>query len=117
MVFTSTHTLSWSLRPGRIDTLSIRVGFVVKKRSNMCFPHVDEVTVCSRRQSLGRLPDTLYRMFIVATTGAYRYINRAYPGSEFVVANTLAKWKKLEPNDIDFSHLTHCQLAVTFVIC
>ena len=31
-----------------------------------------------------------------------------YPGSEFVVApgvvaNTLAKWKKLEPNEIDFS--------------
>ena len=28
---------------------------------------------------------------------------RAYPGSELVVANTLAKWKKLEPNKIDFS--------------
>ena len=28
---------------------------------------------------------------------------RAYPGSEFVVANTLAKWKKLEPNEINFS--------------
>ena len=28
---------------------------------------------------------------------------RAYPGSEFVVANTLAKWKKLEPNEIHFS--------------
>ena len=27
----------------------------------------------------------------------------AYPGSEFVVANTLAKWKKLEPNEINFS--------------
>ena len=25
---------------------------------------------------------------------------RAYPGSEFVVANTLAKWKKLEPNEM-----------------
>ena len=24
-------------------------------------------------------------------------------GSEFVVAKTLAKWKKLEPNEIDFS--------------
>ena len=31
------------------------------------------------------------------------YTVRAYPGSEFVVANTLAKWKKLEPNEIDFS--------------
>ena len=28
---------------------------------------------------------------------------RAYPGSEFVVAKTLAKWKNLEPNEIDFS--------------
>ena len=28
---------------------------------------------------------------------------RAYPGSEFVVANTLAKWNKLQPNEIDFS--------------
>ena len=27
----------------------------------------------------------------------------AYSGSEFVVANTLAKWRKLEPNEIDFS--------------
>ena len=28
---------------------------------------------------------------------------RAYSGSEFVVANSLAKWKKLEPNEINFS--------------
>ena len=28
---------------------------------------------------------------------------RAYPGPEFVVANTLAKWKKLEPNEITLS--------------
>ena len=28
---------------------------------------------------------------------------RAYPGSEFCVANTLAKWKKLEPNEFNFS--------------
>ena len=27
----------------------------------------------------------------------------AYSGSEFVVANTLAKWKKWEPNEIIFS--------------
>ena len=26
-----------------------------------------------------------------------------YPGSEFVVANTLAKWKKSKPNEINFS--------------
>ena len=30
-------------------------------------------------------------------------ICRAYPDSEFVVANTLAKWNKLEPNEINFS--------------
>ena len=29
--------------------------------------------------------------------------HRAYPGSEFVVAKTLAKWKKFEPKEIDFS--------------
>ena len=29
---------------------------------------------------------------------------RVYPSSEFVVANTIAKWKKLEPNEINFSH-------------
>ena len=28
---------------------------------------------------------------------------RAYPGSELVVANTLAKWKKLESNETNFS--------------
>ena len=28
---------------------------------------------------------------------------RVNPGSEFVEANTLAKWKKLEPNEINFS--------------
>ena len=33
----------------------------------------------------------------------YMYIFRAYPNSEFVVANTLANWKRLEPNEIGFS--------------
>ena len=28
---------------------------------------------------------------------------RDYPESEFVIANILAKWRKLEPNDFDFS--------------
>ena len=32
-----------------------------------------------------------------------RYHSQAYPGSEFVVANTLAKWKKLEPNKVSKS--------------
>ena len=31
------------------------------------------------------------------------FMNRAYPGSEFVVANTLAKLKKVEPNKTNFS--------------
>ena len=30
-------------------------------------------------------------------------MNNAYPGSEFVAANTLAKWKKLEQNEINLS--------------
>ena len=30
------------------------------------------------------------------------YRERAFPGSEFVVANMLAKWKKLEPNETGF---------------
>ena len=30
-------------------------------------------------------------------------LHRAYPGSEVVIANTLAKWKKLEPNEINLS--------------
>ena len=51
-------------------------------------------------------------------------------GSEFVVANTLAKWKKLEPNEINFSqgfsqkvvstsclYLTLCPLGATVVVC
>ena len=55
---------------------------------------------------------------------------RAYPGSDFVVANTLAKWKKLEPNEINFSqgfsqkvvsqvvlYLTLCALVANFVVC
>ena len=28
---------------------------------------------------------------------------RVYPGSEFVAASTLAKWKTLEPNETNFS--------------
>ena len=58
------------------------------------------------------------------------YNIRAYSGSEFVVANTLAKQKKVEPNEIDFSrefsqkkyhkvflYLTLCPLGSTFVVC
>ena len=32
----------------------------------------------------------------------YPVIDRAFTGSECVVAKTLANWKKLEPNEIDF---------------
>ena len=36
---------------------------------------------------------------------AFIYIFRAYLGSEFVVANTVAKWEKLEPNEINFGQV------------
>ena len=37
---------------------------------------------------------------------------RAYLDSEFVEANTLAKWKKMMPNEIDFSQ-GFCQKVVS----
>ena len=40
---------------------------------------------------------------LVLLLGAEMSARRAYSGSEFVVANTLAKWKKLEPIEIKFS--------------
>ena len=40
----------------------------------------------------------LQRAIVVFLDHTY---SQAYPGSEFVVANTLAKWKKLGPNEID----------------
>ena len=36
------------------------------------------------------------------------FAGRAYPGSEFVVASNLSKWKKLEPNEINFSQGFFC---------
>ena len=39
-----------------------------------------------------------HEIFVIVACG-----NRAYSGSEFVVANTLAKSKKLEPNEINLS--------------
>ena len=55
---------------------------------------------------------------IILKIFSHAYVTRAYPSSEFVVANTLAKWKKLESNEIDFSqgfslNLTLCLLAAT----
>ena len=43
----------------------------------------------------GRLPPKFY----LDSDGIEKYV-RAYPGLEFVVANTLAKWKKLEPCEL-----------------
>ena len=42
------------------------------------------------------------------------YCFRAYPGSKFVVANTLAKWKKLEPNEINFSQGFSQKVSISF---
>ena len=39
----------------------------------------------------------------IVQAGLYYKMSRAYPDSESVVANTLAKWKKMEPNAINFS--------------
>ena len=44
--------------------------------------------------------------------------HRAYsPGSEFVVANTLAKWKKLEPSDINFSQGLSQKVVLYLPLC
>ena len=40
---------------------------------------------------------------------------RAYPGLEFVVANTLANWKKLEPNEINFSQGFSQKVSTSFI--
>ena len=37
---------------------------------------------------------------------------KVYPGSDIVVAITLAKWEKLEPNEINFSQVL-CQKVVS----
>ena len=43
---------------------------------------------------------------------------RAYPGFEFAVANTLAKWKKLEPNEINLAKvLVRKQYQVLYLTC
>ena len=57
---------------------------------------------------MDQFPDPGYKLSGLSTT------LRAYPGSEFekVVANTSAKWKKLEPNEIDFSQ-GFCQKLVS----
>ena len=38
---------------------------------------------------------------------------RAYSSSEFVVAKTFSKWKKLEPNEINYSHSFSQKLVST----
>ena len=55
---------------------------------------------------------------------------RAYPGSEFVVANTLAKWKSWSQMNLTLAkvlaqneyhpvvlYLTLCPLGATFLVC
>ena len=60
-------------------------------------------TTFSVVRSKFRLLLQLFCVCFVIFRLAYMYIFRAYPSSEFVVANTLAEWKKLEPNEMDFS--------------
>ena len=45
------------------------------------------------------------------------YGTRAYPSSEFVVANTLAKWKKLEPNEINLSQGFTQKVSINKLFC
>ena len=45
-----------------------------------------------------------------------RWLCKAYPGSVFVVANTVAKWKKLEPNETNFSQGS-ARNSIFFVVC
>ena len=66
--------------------------------------------------------------FIILGPGMHR-LDRAYPDSGFVEANTLAKWEKLEPNEINYSQgfsqkvvstscfVFNCLLGATFVVC
>ena len=44
-------------------------------------------------------------------------ICRAYSGSEFVVANTFAKWEKLEPNEINFSQGFKLESSINTLFC
>ena len=43
------------------------------------------------------------KMCIFIGRDKHTILVRAHPGSKFVVANTLVKWKKLEPNEINLS--------------
>ena len=44
----------------------------------------------------------MYNLLIFFEKGIKCNLYRAYPGSECVVANTFAKWKKLEPNKMNY---------------
>ena len=57
----------------------------------------------SSHQKVSRLPTLLLRIEEYGKVPQKCACTRANPGSEFVLANTLAKWKKLEPNEINFS--------------
>ena len=50
----------------------------------------------------------LHTVYLFVLVDAFR----AYPGSEIVVANTLAKWNKLKPSEINFNQ-GFCQKVVS----
>ena len=102
----------------------LKIEIVVSNTSFKCkmYPYINNVQVqnYSDLGSVGQ-EDLSYKIFpidktkILMTSGSLIKVKsiaecspgsiqiRAYPGSELVVANTLAKWKRLEPNDINFS--------------
>ena len=64
------------------------------------------LVVCSIQKKSQNGPFSVFVIFSKNDLFAMTYhypLRRAYPGSEFVVANTLAKWKKLGQNEINLS--------------
>ena len=55
--------------------------------------------MCSFLSCFQQLTLVIFSLYLVK----HMQQDRAYPGSEFVVANTLAKWKSLEPNENNLS--------------
>ena len=49
------------------------------------------------------LSDGIQAVGVSVRTHEWTLVGRAYSSLEFAVANTLAKWKKWEPNEISFS--------------
>ena len=57
----------------------------------------------SSRRKATPSPVKFFFFFFFSSLLTFYVYYRAHPGSEFVLANTLAKWKKLEPNEVNFS--------------